>query len=80
MLATVGTRIEATEPFLKRLAIYAQTVRLLDTGRILFGSEYLLPAPLRYFDEMAEAEPTAAEREDVCIGNAARLFGFPAQN
>ena len=80
MLATVESLIEATEPFLKRAAIYAQTARLLDTRKILFGSDYPLLAPRRCFDEMAEAEPTAAEREDVCIGNAARLFGFPAQN
>ena len=45
----------AASPFLYDPAIYAVAVKIVGAQRILFGSDYPLIRPERYFEEMAAA-------------------------
>jgi len=68
----------AASPFLYRPEIYPLAMRIVGRQKVLFGSDYPLLSPQRYFDEMQQA---GLQREDVeAIGglNAARLFGLTA--
>jgi predicted TIM-barrel fold metal-dependent hydrolase len=42
----------AASPFLYRFQIYALAVKIIGPGRILFGSDYPLISPARYFAEL----------------------------
>ena len=64
----------AASPFLYDPAIYRVAIDLVGPDKILFGSDYPLLAPFRYFREMGEANITDAEREKICGLNAARLL------
>jgi hypothetical protein len=64
----------AASPYLYKPEIYRAAVRLLGVEKILFGSDYPLLAPRRYFRELEEAGLTAHEREMICGGNARRLL------
>jgi predicted TIM-barrel fold metal-dependent hydrolase len=65
----------AASPYLYKHSIYSQMSNALAKGKILFGSDYPLLAPRRYFQDMAEAQLTPEEVNDISGGNAARLFG-----
>jgi predicted TIM-barrel fold metal-dependent hydrolase len=45
----------AASPFLYDPAIYSVAVQIIGARRILFGSDYPLISPERYFEEMAGA-------------------------
>ena len=64
----------AASPFLYNPEIYRIAIQLVGAEKILFGSDYPLLAPVRYFKEMEEANLTGVEREQICGLNAARLF------
>jgi hypothetical protein len=64
----------AASPFLYRPEIYHLAARILRPGRILFGSDFPLLRPRRYFSEMSQAGLTAEQIDDLCGGSAARLF------
>ena len=52
----------AASPFLYDPAIYAVAVQIIGARRILFGSDYPLLSPDRYFEEMAAAGLTEEEQ------------------
>jgi hypothetical protein len=67
----------AASPFLYSPAIYPVMAKAVGAEKILFGSDYPLLKPQRYFDEMAGAGLTSEEMEAICGGSAARLLGIP---
>ncbi len=66
----------AASPFLYEPAVYRIAVQTVGVERILFGSDFPLIPPARYFREMESCGLSAAERESICGGNAARLLGL----
>ena len=67
----------AASPYLYRRDIYPRVVRTLGPGKVLFGSDYPLLPPSRYFREMEDSGLTSDELDALCGSNAARIF-FPA--
>ena len=66
----------AASPFLYDPEIYRQAVQLVGSDRILFGSDYPLLPPQRYFKEMAEAGLSDNQIRKICGMNAAKLLGL----
>jgi predicted TIM-barrel fold metal-dependent hydrolase len=66
----------AASPFLYDSEIYQFAVRLLGGDNILFGSDYPLLPPVRYFGEMREAGLTKSQIDKICGGNAEKLLKF----
>lgn len=66
----------AASPFLYDASIYRHMSEVLPAGKILFGSDYPLIKPARYFREMAESGLPEPHMQAICGGNAARLFGL----
>jgi len=66
----------AASPYLYRKEIYSQMTRVLGREKILFGSDYPLLSPSRYFREMEAAGLEGEDLKAVAGGNAARLFGL----
>ena len=66
----------AASPFLYDPQIYSLALNLAGPDKILFGSDYPLIAPARYFNEMKSAGLTARQQADICGGNAAHLLGL----
>jgi len=64
----------AASPFLYDLAIYKKAVELIGSQKILFGSDFPLIKPGRYFDEMSESGLSAVEMDQIKGGNALRLL------
>jgi len=64
----------AASPFLYRPQIYSLAVQILGPDRILWGSDFPLLSPPRYFREMAEAGLSSRVRVKIQGGNARRLF------
>lgn len=66
----------AASPFLYDPAIYRHAIDIIGKEKILFGSDYPLIKPLRYFKELRQAGLTDEEFSDICGGNAAELLGL----
>lgn len=66
----------AASPFLYRPDIYPNAVRLAGEDKVLFGSDFPLIRPARYFKEMAASGLSDAERDRICGGNAQKLLGL----
>ncbi len=64
----------AASPFLYQSSIYAHMAGAIGAEKILFGSDYPLLAPRRYFKEMAECGLSIDELELISGGNAQRIF------
>jgi uncharacterized protein len=64
----------AASPYLYRPTIYPEMLRIVGKEKILFGSDYPLLAPRRYFQELAEAGVAADDARAILGENAARLF------
>ena len=64
----------AASPFLYKPAVYRIGVDLVGADKILFGSDYPLLSPKRYFSELQEAGLGPDERSRICGLNAARLL------
>jgi len=64
----------AASPFLYKPSMYACMAAIVGAQRILFGSDYPLLAPGRYFREMAEAGIPAEAIRAINGENATRLF------
>ncbi len=64
----------AASPFLYDSEIYRFAVKLLGVDKILFGSDYPLLPPSRYFGEMSEAGLTKPQIDKICGGNAKTLL------
>jgi predicted TIM-barrel fold metal-dependent hydrolase len=64
----------AASPFLYDPAVYRVAADLLGPEKILFGSDYPLLAPARYFSEMQTAGLSESERSLICGQNAEKLL------
>jgi hypothetical protein len=64
----------AASPFLYDPGIYRLAVQIVGADKILFGSDYPLLAPGRYFAEMEAARLSELERARICGANADRLL------
>lgn len=66
----------AASPFLYTPEIYPTAAALAGADRILFGTDFPLLGPARYFRDMETAGLPADQRAAMTGGNAARLFGL----
>jgi len=66
----------AASPYLYKSSIYARMVAAIGQEKILFGSDYPLLAPARYFKEMEQCGLSAEAMGALCGANSARLFGL----
>jgi predicted TIM-barrel fold metal-dependent hydrolase len=64
----------AASPFLYDKEVYALATSILGPDRILFGSDFPLLKPGRYFEEMREAGLSEEVINKICGENAARLL------
>lgn len=64
----------AASPFLYESRIYAHVRELAGMDRIIFGTDYPLLKPERYFKEMREGGVTLDEMDQIGWKNAARLL------
>ena len=60
----------------KAIENYQMALKLAGPDKILFGSDYPLLPPARYFEEIKEAELTDDEIKKICGSNAAKLLGI----
>jgi predicted TIM-barrel fold metal-dependent hydrolase len=66
----------AASPFLYGADVYRLAIQLVGVRKILFGSDFPLLPPARYFDEMKTAGLSQDEMQQICGGNAAALFNI----
>ena len=66
----------AASPYLYDTRVYRLAIELIGVDKILFGSDYPLLPPARYFDEMKAAGLSKGERSKICGLNAAVLFNL----
>jgi predicted TIM-barrel fold metal-dependent hydrolase len=64
----------AASPYLYDTAVYRLAIELVGVEKILFGSDFPLLSPVRYFDEMQAAGLAENEMQRICGLNAAALF------
>jgi uncharacterized protein len=64
----------AASPFLYDPEVYRYAIKLAGQNKILFGSDFPLIKPERYFNEMKKAGLTKAEMDSICGKNAATLL------
>jgi predicted TIM-barrel fold metal-dependent hydrolase len=64
----------AASPFLYDPEVYRLAIKFAGPDKILFGSDFPLIKPARYFKEMKEAGLTEVEMESICGKNAANLL------
>jgi hypothetical protein len=56
--------------------MYAVMAAICGAERILFGSDYPLLQPRRYFEEMQDSGLSEEQIQLICGGNAMRLLGM----
>ena len=66
----------AASPFLYDAAVYRIAIQVAGADKILFGSDFPLIPPTRYFREIEAAGLSDAERRQICGMNASRLLGL----
>lgn len=66
----------AASPFLYRAEIYRAATEIVGSGKILFGSDYPLISPNRYFEEMKQSGLSASQLDEIKGKNATRIFGL----
>jgi len=66
----------AASPYLYRPEVYPLAVSAAGAGKILFGSDFPLIPPRRYFNEMAASGLDGEEKACICGANAAALLGI----
>mmetsp|Transcript_2237 Transcript_2237/g.1462 ORF Transcript_2237/g.1462 Transcript_2237/m.1462 type:complete len:142 (+) Transcript_2237:184-609(+) len=64
----------AASPFLYDRKIYKAAVEIIGSNKILFGSDYPLLTPARYFTEIKEAWLKKEDKDNICGINAASLL------
>ena len=64
----------AASPFLYDPAIYRIALDIIGPTKILFGSDYPLILPRRYFEEMEKAGVSEVDTRMICGENAAQLL------
>ena len=68
----------AASPFLYSKTIYAIVSQMAGPKKILFGSDFPLVPPQRYFRELQESGLTAEDQEKILGLNMARILGLGA--
>jgi hypothetical protein len=66
----------AASPYLYRQEIYPLAVSAVGAGKILFGSDFPLIPPRRYFNEMTSSGLGSEEMAGICGENAADLLAI----
>jgi len=66
----------AASPYLYDADVYRLAIERVGVGKILFGSDFPLLPPIRYFDEMKTAGLSDEEMQQICGGNAVELFNL----
>jgi hypothetical protein len=66
----------AASPYLYDPSVYRLAIELVGADKILFGSDFPLLPPARYFKEMKAAGLSAEEMKQICGLNAAKLFNL----
>ncbi len=66
----------AASPFLYDAAVYRIAIELVGADKILFGTDFPLLPPARYFSEMDQAGLTAAQIDQICGANAKAVFSI----
>lgn len=66
----------AASPYLYRQTIYARMADTIGRHKILFGSDFPLLPPSRYFKEMKESGLSPEATEAIAGANTARLFAL----
>ena len=66
----------AASPFLYDPLIYKTAVRIFGAGRILFGSDYPLINPKRYFQEIETSGISKDDQEKICGQNAVKILNL----
>ncbi len=64
----------AASPYLYDPEVYQAAIKLAGIDKILFGSDYPLLAPQRYFSEMQQAGLAKNQMDQICGLNARHLF------
>ena len=64
----------AASPYLYNPEVYQAAIKLAGIDKILFGSDYPLLAPQRYFSEMQQAGLAKNQMDQICGLNARHLF------
>jgi hypothetical protein len=64
----------AASPFLYDPAIYDHAVGILGADKILFGSDFPLLSPAKYFAEMAKSALTTDQIASICGRNAEKVL------
>jgi uncharacterized protein len=70
----------AASPFLYRPEMYKVAGEVVGFDKILFGSDYPLLRPQRYFKEMGAAGLTTDQMDQITGLNAQNLLAWPAPN
>ena len=70
----------AASPYLYSPGIYRTAVEILGEDKILFGTDYPLLAPKRYFQEMGSLHLSPGVYQKISGANAARLLGLTDVN
>jgi len=66
----------AASPYLYDAAVYRLAIELVGIEKILFGSDFPLLSPARYFDEMKTAGLSQDQMQRICGQTAAALFNL----
>jgi predicted TIM-barrel fold metal-dependent hydrolase len=66
----------AASPFLYDAAVYRVAIELVGADKVLFGTDFPLLPPARYFSEMDQAGLTRAEVDQICGLNAEALLSL----
>jgi uncharacterized protein len=66
----------AASPFLYDATVYRLAIELVGIEKILFGSDFPLLPPARYFEEMQAAGLSEGQRKRICGLNAAEIFNL----
>jgi len=66
----------AASPYLFSNKVYAAVSSLVGPERILFGSDFPLISPRRYFDQLNQSGLGEEERGKILGGNLARILGL----
>jgi len=64
----------AASPYLYNPGVYKTAIEIVGVDKILFGSDYPLLPPRRYFKEMDAGGLSEDDKKAICGGNAARLL------
>ncbi|MDP2920095.1 MAG: amidohydrolase family protein [Dehalococcoidia bacterium] len=70
----------AASPFLYTPQVYQKVTQLVGEDKVLFGSDYPLIPPRRYFKEMDAAALPGKMKHSILAGNASRLLGIRGEN